>query len=49
MAKIGDAANGQVSYITNQLKTTYANKVDMKTSWKMMTILIGANNICEFF
>jgi hypothetical protein len=47
MAKIQDAANGQVAYITNQLKTTFATKVDLNKSWKLMTILIGANNICE--
>jgi len=36
----------QVSYIVDQLKTTYALEVDFELDWKVMTIFIGANNLC---
>lgn len=37
----------QVSYIEQQLKTTYALQVDYELDWKVMTIFIGANNLCS--
>eukprot|EP00026_Physarum_polycephalum_P010495 Phypoly_transcript_10659.p1 GENE.Phypoly_transcript_10659~~Phypoly_transcript_10659.p1 ORF type:complete len:385 (+),score=42.90 Phypoly_transcript_10659:53-1156(+) len=36
----------QLAYIINQLKTTYSKTVDFNNDWKMLTILIGANNLC---
>eukprot|EP01102_Stenamoeba_stenopodia_P015067 TRINITY_DN5093_c0_g1_i1.p1 TRINITY_DN5093_c0_g1~~TRINITY_DN5093_c0_g1_i1.p1 ORF type:complete len:381 (-),score=87.81 TRINITY_DN5093_c0_g1_i1:96-1238(-) len=45
MARI-DQVPSQVDYITQQLLTTYNDTVDMENDWKMMTIFIGANNIC---
>eukprot|EP01096_Ripella_sp_DP13-Kostka_P000106 TRINITY_DN1015_c1_g1_i1.p1 TRINITY_DN1015_c1_g1~~TRINITY_DN1015_c1_g1_i1.p1 ORF type:complete len:431 (+),score=203.16 TRINITY_DN1015_c1_g1_i1:85-1293(+) len=36
----------QVNYLINELKTTYATKIDYNNDWKMATILIGANNMC---
>jgi hypothetical protein len=36
----------QIDYITQQLKTTYNQTVDFNNDWKMLTILIGANNLC---
>jgi hypothetical protein len=45
MARIQDVP-AQVDYITQLLNTTYSGIVDMKNDWKLMTIFIGANNIC---
>jgi len=36
----------QVLYLANQLKTTYADKVNYQDDWKLLTIFIGANNLC---
>jgi len=44
-AKVEDLP-GQVDYLVNQLQTTYANSVNYNHDWKMLTILIGANNLC---
>lgn len=38
---------GGISYLTNALKTGYAKQVNFEEDWKLLTILIGANNICE--
>ena len=46
MAKIDNDVQQQVDWLTTQLKTTFANKVDMANDWKMLTVLIGANNAC---
>lgn len=45
MAKVEDCPS-QVEYLVNTLKTTYAGKVDFQTDWKLLTLFIGANNIC---
>jgi hypothetical protein len=45
MARI-DHVPSQIDYITQSLQTTYKDKVDFKNDWKMMTVFIGANNIC---
>lgn len=45
MAKI-DQVPSQINYIVQQLQTTYNTTVDLENDWKMMTIFIGANNIC---
>jgi phospholipase B1 len=36
----------QIDYLTQQLQTTYNKTVDFKNDWKILTILIGANNLC---
>jgi len=41
-----DALPAQITYLTEQLKTTYSSTVDFKNDWKLLTILIGANNLC---
>jgi hypothetical protein len=41
-----DAVPAQLDYIIKQLKTTYNSTVDFNKDWKLLTILIGANNIC---
>ena len=39
--------NQEINYLVNELKTTYKDSVDMEKSWKMATLLIGANNLCR--
>jgi len=41
-----DAVPAQLTYLANELKTTYRDTVNFDKDWKMLTILIGANNIC---
>jgi len=36
----------QVAYLVNQLQTTYKTKVDFQNDWKLLTLFIGANNLC---
>jgi len=36
----------QIEYIIKQLTTTYNTTVDMENDWKMLTIFIGANDVC---
>jgi len=45
MAKVEDCPS-QVSYLVNQLKTTYSKTVDFNNDWKLLTLFIGANNAC---
>jgi len=45
MAKV-EGCPSQVDYLVNQLKTTYAKTVDFDKDWKLLTLFIGANNIC---
>jgi len=45
MAKVEDCPS-QVTYLVNALKTTYKNTVNFNTDWKLLTLFIGANNIC---
>jgi len=45
MAKVDDVP-AQIDYLTDQLKTTYKNKIDFQKDWKLLTIFIGANDIC---
>jgi hypothetical protein len=44
-AKIGDVP-AQVTYLHDQLRTTYNKTVDFENDWKMLTVFIGANNLC---
>ncbi|KJE88650.1 hypothetical protein CAOG_000259 [Capsaspora owczarzaki ATCC 30864] len=44
-AKIENVAK-QVDYLIEQLNTTYAKTVNMTHDWKMLNLLIGANNLC---
>jgi len=37
---------GQVDYLKNQLLTTYKNTINFNEDWKLLTIFIGANNLC---
>eukprot|EP01125_Pyxidicula_operculata_P006150 TRINITY_DN2141_c0_g1_i1.p1 TRINITY_DN2141_c0_g1~~TRINITY_DN2141_c0_g1_i1.p1 ORF type:complete len:347 (+),score=64.10 TRINITY_DN2141_c0_g1_i1:554-1594(+) len=36
----------QVAYLKNQLLTTYNQTVDFNNDWKLLTLFIGANNLC---
>jgi len=45
-AKVEDVP-AQVDYLQQQLLTTYNTTVDYEKDWKMLTIMIGANNLCE--
>jgi len=36
----------QIDYLTQELKTTLNTSVDFLNDWKVLTILIGANNLC---
>jgi len=45
MAKVEDCPS-QVDYLVKSLKTIYAGRVDFENDWKLLTIFIGANNIC---
>lgn len=44
-AKVQDMSQ-EIDYIVDQLQTTYADTIDFDNSWKVATILIGANNLC---
>jgi len=37
----------QIDYITEQILTTYNETINMEEDWKIMTIFIGANNLCS--
>lgn len=37
----------QIDYLVNTLKTEYAKEVDFQNDWKLLTIFIGANNLCS--
>jgi len=45
MAKVTDVP-AQVDYLIKELKTTYSKKIDFYKDWKLLTIFIGANDIC---
>lgn len=36
----------QVDYLVNELNTTYKGEVNFNEDWKLLTLFIGANNIC---
>jgi len=36
----------QITYLVNTLKTTYASTVNFQDDWKLLTLFIGANNLC---
>jgi len=36
----------QVDYLVDQLQTTYSKTVDFNKDWKLLTIFIGANDVC---
>jgi small subunit ribosomal protein S29e/phospholipase B1 len=36
----------QITYLVNQLQTTYASTVNFQDDWKLLTLFIGANNLC---
>jgi len=42
-AMIGDIAKHQVKYLVKQMKSM---EIDIETSWKHITVLIGANDLC---
>jgi len=44
-AKIEDIVP-QVDYLVQTMKTEYAGRIDFNSSWKMLTLFIGANDIC---
>jgi len=44
-AKIQDISQ-EIDFLVQQLKTEYNQTVDFENSWKMATMLIGANNLC---
>jgi hypothetical protein len=45
-AKIGDIPP-QITYLVNTLKSSlYAGKIDFENDWKLLTLFIGANNLC---
>lgn len=44
-AKIQDIPQ-EIDFLVEQLQTTYKDTIDFENSWKMATILIGANNLC---
>jgi small subunit ribosomal protein S29e len=46
MAKV-EQCPSQVDFLVNQLKTTYKDQVNFEEDWKLLTLFIGANNICE--
>ncbi len=35
-----------MDYLKEQLQTTYKDKINYEEDWKLLTILIGANNLC---
>eukprot|EP01125_Pyxidicula_operculata_P000457 TRINITY_DN10487_c0_g1_i1.p1 TRINITY_DN10487_c0_g1~~TRINITY_DN10487_c0_g1_i1.p1 ORF type:complete len:358 (+),score=63.39 TRINITY_DN10487_c0_g1_i1:42-1115(+) len=45
-AKIQDVP-AQIEYLVNTLKTQYSNTIDFENDWKLVTLFIGANNLCE--
>ena len=45
MAKV-QALPEQVVYLKQQLLTKYADTISFENDWKLLTIFIGANNIC---
>jgi hypothetical protein len=44
-AKIQDIPQ-EIEFLVSQLQTIYNETVDFDNSWKMATLLIGANNLC---
>jgi len=36
----------QITYLVNTLQTQYNETVDFKNDWKLLTLFIGANNLC---
>jgi len=36
----------QIDYLVNTTKTKYKNEIDFENDWKLLTIFIGANNLC---
>jgi len=45
-AKIGDIPP-QIQYLVNTLKSAeYAGTIDFQNDWKLLTLFIGANNLC---
>jgi len=45
MAKVEDVPS-QVDYLVTTLHTQYANTVNFANDWKLLTVLIGANDLC---
>ena len=44
-AKIQDIPQ-EIDFLVQQLQTTYKDTIDFENSWKVATLLIGANNLC---
>ena len=36
----------QINYLVTQLQTTYKDSVNFNDDWKLLTLFIGANNLC---
>jgi len=36
----------QVQYLVQTMQTTYSSTINFKDDWKVLTLLIGANNLC---
>jgi small subunit ribosomal protein S29e/phospholipase B1 len=45
MAKVQDVPD-QINYLVNTMKTQYANTINFEEDWKLLTLFIGANNLC---
>jgi len=45
MAKVEDVP-AQIQYLVNTINTQYAGIIDMNNDWKLLTLFIGANNLC---
>lgn len=45
MAKIEDILP-QVDYLVQTMKTEYAKTIDFENDWKLLTLFIGANDLC---
>eukprot|EP01127_Copromyxa_protea_P013991 TRINITY_DN3831_c0_g1_i1.p1 TRINITY_DN3831_c0_g1~~TRINITY_DN3831_c0_g1_i1.p1 ORF type:complete len:355 (-),score=89.42 TRINITY_DN3831_c0_g1_i1:44-1108(-) len=37
---------GQIDYLVQTAQTTYKDKIDWENDWKLLTLFIGANNLC---
>jgi len=37
----------QIDYLVSAMQTQYAGVIDFKNDWKLLTLFIGANNLCD--
>jgi len=45
MARVQDVPD-QITYLVNTMKSEYASSINFEEDWKLLTIFIGANNLC---